>query len=98
MAQRLAPTSAYRAITMSSDDSGRHLHPSLSGGVGPMTNLADKFFRLSQLHYEMAMVHEEIMIELVKPAEEDAVVYDHPTASSKLPENVILFPRNRDEI
>jgi hypothetical protein len=81
---------------MSHDDSGRHLHPSLSGGVGPMTNLADKFFRLSQLHYEMAIVNEEIMVELVKQPD-DAVLYDHPSIVSKLPDNVIPFPRNPDE-
>lgn len=61
-----------------------------------MTNLADKFFRLSQLHYEMAIVNEEIMVELVKQPD-DAVLYDHPSIVSKLPDNVIPFPRNPDE-
>ncbi len=97
MVRRLAPTSAYRAITMSSDDSGRQHHPSLSGVGGHMNSMGDKFFRLSQLHYEMAMVYEELMIEVVKEPEQ-AVVYDHPSIVSKLPDNVIPFPRNPDEI
>ncbi len=81
---------------MSRDDSDRRLHPSLSGGGGHNSKLADKFFRLSQLHYEMATVYEEIMVELVKPPE--PVVYDPLSVIDDLPDNVIQFPRNPDEI
>ena len=82
---------------MSRDESDRRLHPSLSGGGGHMNSMGDKFFRLAQLHYEMATVYEELMLEAVKEPQE-AVVYDHPSIVSKLPENVIQFPRNPDEI
>tara|TARA_B100000073_G_scaffold297662_2_gene262837 strand:+ start:314 stop:448 length:135 start_codon:yes stop_codon:yes gene_type:complete len=44
----------------------------------------------------MATVYEEIMVELVKPPE--PVVYDPLSVIDDLPDNVIQFPRNPDEI
>ena len=90
--------------SVSNDFSGRHLHPSLSGGGDRMTtarNFGDKYMRLAQLHHEISMTYEELAVEcaqaILKEADTDEV-YDALSVIDDLPDNVILFPRNPDEI
>jgi len=52
---------------------------------------------LSSMHLELAHVYEDLAILCAELIVASASEYDHPAVVSKLPENVIPFPRPEED-
>jgi len=57
----------------------------------------DKFMELSSMHLELAHVYEDLAILCAELIVASVSEYDHPAVVSKLPENVIPFPRPEED-